>query len=91
MLAAAMQEAALQIIRAATGWTEHPSNTSWKIRDYLFQCGDAKMTILLDGSWECQICGPGPVHVYLGKVGELEQFLRNFPMKKVKAASAGSA
>jgi hypothetical protein len=69
-----MHEVATTLMKSAPGWTEiRTSNET-----FLFQFGDATMTIFPDGSWRCVNAHRRVQNTSSGKVGQLEKFLQDF-------------
>ena len=69
-----MHEVATILMRSAPGWIEHQTQDA----TFLFQCGDAMMTIFADGNWRCVVPQGLTQAVRQGSVNNLEQFLKDF-------------
>ena len=69
-----MHEVATTLMRSTPGWVEVPTSDA----TFVFQFGDAVMTIFPDGSWRCVNTHRLVQRVAEGKLALLEKFLREF-------------
>jgi|GEM_PF-5294114 len=69
-----MHEVATILMRSAPGWIEHQTSDA----TFLFQFGDAMMTIFPNGNWRCVIPQGLTQAVRRGSANNLEQFLKDF-------------
>ncbi len=69
-----MHEAATILMRSTPGWIEHQTSDA----TFLFQFGDAMMTVFPNGNWRCVAPQSMTQAVRQGSMNNLGQFLKDF-------------